>query len=145
MSNVPYTGGAPAVTALLGGHADASFIEVTQVLPLLKAGKVKALAIIGTKRHTQLPEVATFGELGMPGFGLVGFHAVLARAGTPKEVVQRVSDGFQVALAKPDVRLRLQDLGLELVGNTAAQWDSSFADEARQWTRLIERAGVTTE
>lgn len=143
--NVPYAGGAPAVTALLGGHVDGSFIEVTQALPLLKAGKVKPLAIIGARRHTQLPDVQTFGELGMPGFELVGFHAVLARAGTPKEVVQRVSDGLQAALVKPDVRARLQDLGLELVGNTAAHWESSFADEARQWTRLIERAGVTAE
>jgi tripartite-type tricarboxylate transporter receptor subunit TctC len=99
ITNVPYLGGGPAVTALLGGHADASFIEVTQALPLLKSGSVRALAIIGSKRHTQLP----------------------------------------------DVPARLQELGLEFVGNTAAQWGLTFADEGRQWTSLIERAGITAE
>ena len=142
--NVPYKGGAPAVTALLGGQVDASFVEATQALPYVKAGRLYPLAVTGEKRYADMPNVKTFKESGLNGFELRGWHGVLARGGTPEAVLERIADDIRAALNQPAIHKQLADTGVETVGSTPKDWGTTLRSEAKQWTSLIERTGVTS-
>ena len=143
--NVPYPGGAPQITALLGGQVQGAFIEVTQALPYYRAGKLRPLAMTGTARYPYMPDVKTFEEQGLAGFELVGWHGVLARKGVPSGIAQRISGDIAQVLHQPAVKKRLTDLGVVIVGNTPAEFGAVLQREAQQWTALIERSGVSVQ
>ncbi len=145
VTNVPYPGGAPQVTALLGGHVQGAFVEVTQALPFYKSGKLRPLAVTGVKRYSHMPEVKTFMEHGLAGFELVGWHGVLARKGLPPSIAERISRDIQEALRQPAIAKRLTEVGVELVGNSPAEFGDILKREEVQWTALIERSGVTVQ
>lgn len=142
VTNVPYAGGAPQIAALIGGHVQGAFIEVTQGLPFYKSGKLRALAVAGTKRYANMPDVKTFKEQGLAGFELVGWHGVLARSGVPAAVREKIAKDIHDALHQPAVEKRLTDMGVEIVGNSPAEFGAILQREAQEWTALIERSGV---
>ena len=140
--HIPYKGAAPALTDLLGGHADLAFISPPTILPQLQQGRLKALAITSAARYHLVPEIPTFAEAGYPGFVVMGWYGLLAPAGTPRDVVTRVHADVVKALATSDVKERLAALGLDPVGSTPDQFTAWIKDEIVRWSKVVQTSGA---
>lgn len=136
--HVPYKGGAPAITDLLGGQVDASFININAAFANLKAGKLKALAITSAKRSPLLPDVPTLEELGINGVTVYSWQAVAAPKGLPADIKAKVHAAILAGLNDPQVKTKLLDLGFEIVGNTPEQFTAYQAAEFARWKKVIE-------
>jgi tripartite-type tricarboxylate transporter receptor subunit TctC len=136
--HVPYQSGGQAITAILGGQTQMVITTIPPVLQHVKAGKVRGLAVAGSKRQPSLPEVPTFGEAGFGGFDVSLWQGILVPAGTPQEVVSRLNSEVNRMLAQPDVRARLADLGAEPAGGSPQQFAAFIKTEITRWTKLIK-------
>jgi tripartite-type tricarboxylate transporter receptor subunit TctC len=136
--HVPYQGGGEAMNALLGGQVQMLFITLPASLPHIKAGKVKALAQTGAKRMDILPDVPTVAETVQPGFDISLWIGVLAPAGTPQPVIERLNAEFNKALAIPAVKERIAALGANIVGGSPAQFDAYIRKEVQRWAKTIK-------
>jgi tripartite-type tricarboxylate transporter receptor subunit TctC len=144
--HVPYKGSALALADLLGGQLSYMFDTVITSVPQLRAGKLKALGVSGPKRAGSLPEVPTLDELGLKGFELLQWQAVVAPAGTPKAVVDRLYLEVVKILKMPDVIDRLATQGgNELVGNTPAQFAQVIRDDLVKYAKLVKDAAIKIE
>ncbi len=117
--HVPYTGAAPIVNDLLGGQVTSDLLDTANLRPLVQGGKVKVLALPETQRAAILPQVPTFLALGYKGLEPVGFFMALAPAGTPKDIVAKLSDGFTRAIRGEEITTKLLEFGQEPTGSTA--------------------------
>ena len=140
--HVPYKGGGPAVSDLAGGQVQVIFEGLPTLLPHLKSGKVRALAITGAKRDPALPEVPTFAEAGLPGYDANFWNGLVAPAGTPAEVIARLNSVLVQALATPEVHAALVRLGLEAAGTTPQQFGDFIAAEIDKWARVVKASGA---
>jgi tripartite-type tricarboxylate transporter receptor subunit TctC len=145
MVHVPYKGLAPAVNDLLGGQVQMMFAGISTVIQHVKSGKLTALAIASPKRSPQLPDVPTVAESGIPGFEVISWYGIVARAGTPPAVVQKIQRDMAEALAMEDVRGKLAAQGLEPVGNTPEQFGTAIQAESRKWGDIVRRAGIKAQ
>ena len=145
MVHVPYKGLAPAVNDLLGGQVQVMFAGISTVIQHVKSGKLTALAIASPKRSPQLPDVPTVAESGIAGFEVISWYGIVARAGTPPAVVQKIQRDMAEALAMEDVRGKLAAQGLEPVGNTPEQFGSAIQGESRKWGDIVRRAGIKAQ
>jgi tripartite-type tricarboxylate transporter receptor subunit TctC len=143
--HVPYKGGAPAITDLLAGHAQASFQNVNAVLPHIKSGKLKALAVTGDKRSAVLPDVPTLAEGGVKDVDVYSWQAVAAPKGLPADVKSKLHGALVAALNAPDVKQSLGDQGFEIVGNTPDQFAQFLAKELARWKQVIETGKITMD
>jgi tripartite-type tricarboxylate transporter receptor subunit TctC len=137
-----YKGAAPLTQDLMGGQISAAWLDAASLAPLLQAGKIKVLAMTGTQRTSSLPAVPTFAELGLKGFEPVGFFLVLAPAGTPKDVVAKISGGIARAIKSPDLSAKWRDLGLEAVGSTPEELGQEMKTLADTMDRAIKAAKI---
>jgi tripartite-type tricarboxylate transporter receptor subunit TctC len=142
MTHVPYKGLAPAVNDLLGGQVQLMFAGISTVLQHVKSGKLVAIAIASPKRSAQLPDVPTVAESGLPGFDVTSWYGLVARAGTPAEVIEKIYRDSVEALGNEEVRAKLSGLGLEPLGNSPAEFERMIADESRKWGDIVRRAGI---
>jgi tripartite-type tricarboxylate transporter receptor subunit TctC len=141
--HVPYTGSAAALAALLGGQINYMFDTVITAVPHVRSGRLKALGVTALKRTISLPEVPTLDAMGLKGFELTQWQAVVAPAGTPQPVVDRLYREVVEALKKPDVIERLATQGgNELVGNTPEEFAKVIRDDLAKYSRLIKAAGI---
>jgi tripartite-type tricarboxylate transporter receptor subunit TctC len=143
--HVPYKGGAPAITDLLGGQVDASFQNVNAVVPHIKSGKLKALAVTGDKRSPVLPEVPTMSEAGVKNVEVYSWQAVVAPKGLPPALRTKANESMVAALNDPAVKQQLTSIGLEIVGNTPAQFASFQQQEYARWKKVIETGKITID
>jgi tripartite-type tricarboxylate transporter receptor subunit TctC len=143
--HVPYKGAAPMVTDLLGGQVSSAILDTATLRPLMQAGKVKVLAMTGAQRASGFPNVPTFGELGYPGFEPVGFFMVLAPAGTPKDIVRKLSDGIARAIRTDDLRNRILDMAQEPVGSTPEQLSQAIRSDGEIFAKAIRTANIKVE
>ena len=143
--HVPYKGTGQAVTDLLAGQIDLMFAPSQTVLPHVKAGKLKALAVTGAKRSEMLPELPTVSESGLPGYQAVGWFGVLAPAATPKPVVEKLSADVNRVLADAGVRERMHALGAEPSVNTPDEFARFIREDQAKWARLMREAGIRPE
>ena len=143
--HVPYKGGAPAISDLLGGQVDASFQNVNAVLSHIQAGKLRALAVTGDKRSPVLPNVPTLDESGVKGVDVYSWQAVAAPKGLPAEVKTRLHGAFVAALHDPQIQQRLTEQGFEVVANTPEQFASFEQAEYARWKTLIETRKITAD
>ena len=143
--HIPYKGGAPAMTDLLGGQVDATFMNINTGLPNIKAGKLRALAVTGNKRSPLLPDVPTMEELGVKGVTVYSWQAFAAPKGLPIEIKTKLHDGIVAALNDPQVKPKLLELGFEIVGNTPEQFASFQASEFERWKKVIEVGKITAD
>jgi tripartite-type tricarboxylate transporter receptor subunit TctC len=141
-THIPYKGLAPAVNDLLGGQVQMMFAGISTVLQYVKSGKLRAIAIAAPKRSPQLPEVPTVAESGLAGFDVTSWYGLVARSGTPPEVLRRIRRDVVEALANEDVRAKLSALGLEPGGNSPAEFERMIGDERRKWGDIVRRAGI---
>ena len=143
--HVPYKGGAPAITDLLAGHAQASFQNVNAVLAHIKSGKLKALAVTGDKRSAVLPDVPTLAEAGVKDVDVYSWQAVAAPKGLPADVKSKLHGALVAALKAPDVQKSLGEQGFEIVANTPEQFTQFLNDELARWKQVIEKGKITID
>lgn len=137
MTHVPYKGSAPAVQDLLGGQTQILIDAGTVLLPQIKGGKLKALAVTGPKRDPQLPDVPTVAELGLGGMEAVGFQGLVGPAGLPKDVVDRLSSELAKALARPEIKEKFAVAGAEVHSLGPAEFAAFVKKDNEKWARLI--------
>ena len=143
--HIPYKGTGPLIAALVAGDVQLAFGNMFALLPQVKAGRLKAIAVTGAQRSSALSEVPTVSESGLPGFEAVGVHGVLAPAGTPRRVIDRLNSECTAVLRSPDVRAQLASDGAEPVGNTPEQYAAQIAAEMQKWGRLIKERGIRAD
>lgn len=141
---VPFPGAAPAVTALLGQQVDFMIDNLPSSLPHIKSGKFRALAITSGTRSAQLPDVPTMTEAGVP-MQVTAWFGLLAPAGTPDAVVDRLQQSARRAMETPEVRQRFADLGGVPGGETPAEYDAFIAQERKSWAQIVKAAGLSLE
>lgn len=145
MKHVPYRGAGPALADLLGGQVDLMFDTVAQSLPHIKAGKLKALGVTTTARSSSLPDVPTIAEAGLPGYEMSAWIGLIAPAGTPDAVVQKVQAEVARIVKAQDVIAALQPLGLELVGGTPQDFSDLIRKEMPAYAKIFREAGIAQE
>jgi tripartite-type tricarboxylate transporter receptor subunit TctC len=142
--HVPYKGSTPALTDLLGGQVQMMFIELSTVLSQIKAGKLRALAVGSEKRNQFLPDVPAMAEV-LPGFQASTWFGMVAPAGTPAEIVDKVSSAVADAVHETDVAKRFTDISVNVVGGTPAEMGVFLHDERERWGKLIRATGASAE
>ena len=145
VTHVPYKGTQPALTDVLGGRVPVMFDGVVTSLPHIKSGKLRPLAVASLTRSPLLPDVPTMTEAGLPGFEAVGLADVFAPAGTPPEIVAKVSADIAAVLKEPEVRDKLAGMGLEVVGSSPTEFSRYVKSESEKWGKVIRDAGVKAE
>lgn len=143
--HVPYKGGAPAINDLLGGQVDFSFQNVNAVLPHIKAGKLRAVAVTGDKRSPVLPDVPTLAEAGVKGAEVYSWQGLAAPRNLPPAVKEKLGAAAIAAINAPEVKKRMLDLGLEIVASTPAQFTAYQAQEYARWKQLIETRKISVD
>ncbi|WP_198086960.1 tripartite tricarboxylate transporter substrate binding protein [Variovorax sp. E3] len=145
MQHVPYRGSAPAVTDLIGGQVPAMFSDLVGVLPHIKAGKLRAIAVGSGKRVSLLPDVKTVAEQGFPGFDATSWGGLLAPAGTPKDVIDRMSAELKTALADKQVQEKLESVGSFAAYRTPAQTGVRMREDFERWGKVIRDNHITNQ
>jgi tripartite-type tricarboxylate transporter receptor subunit TctC len=143
--HIPYKGGGPALVDTLSGQVDMSFPTLSAVLPHVKAGNLKALAVTSTTRSALLPDVPTMQEAGVKGFQFTQWLAILAPAGTPAPVVTRLNSALNTALGSKDVAEKFQQQGFEPFITSPEEARKFLANEVQRYARLIKARGITAE
>jgi tripartite-type tricarboxylate transporter receptor subunit TctC len=143
--HIPYKGSGPLTTDLLGGQVTMSFDTITPVLPHIKAGKLRALAVSTARPSSALPEVPTLEEAGLKGFDIGTWFGALAPAGTPRDVLQRLSSEMQKIIQSPEFKKRMEEIGAEPIGNTPEQMARQIKDETEKFAKLVKDAKVTID
>ena len=145
MTHVPYKGSAPALNDLIGGQIDLMSDTITAMTPLIRAGKVRPIAVTSARRWPTLPEVPTVAEQGYPGFAAEGWVAFLAPAGTPPAVVGQLNAAILKALADPEVKKKLAEQGAEAHGETPAQFAAFIQTETAKWGKVVQASGASLD
>lgn len=142
MVHVPYKGGAPALNALISGEVQVSFTSSTAI-PHAKAGKIKTIAVTGSKRSPAAPNTPTVSESGVPGYEVVGWYGMTAPAKTPQAIIERLNKTINSVL--PELRERYENLGLDIGGGTAAEFGAFLKTERDKWARVVKLSGAKVE
>ncbi|ODV42908.1 LacI family transcriptional regulator [Cupriavidus sp. UYMMa02A] len=138
LDHVPYKGSGPAINDLIGGHVDISFPTVPTALPLVRAGKLRALAVTGGKRSPLMPDVPTIAEAGVPGYDTGGWYGVVGPAGMPKDIAMLLSTEVAKIMKMPDVRERFIAEGAEPIGSTGAEMNAFLVKDVERWTAVVK-------
>jgi len=142
---VHYKGGPPAVTDLLGGQAHVMFANISDVITHVKAGKLRAIAVTTAKRSATAPDLPTLAESALPGFEVSTWQAVVAPAGTPREVVQRLNAEIGKAMALPDIREKFVSFGTDAATSTPEELGRFLASEVAKITKIARDVGATND
>jgi tripartite-type tricarboxylate transporter receptor subunit TctC len=142
LQQVPYRGSTAVLPDLLAGQLNIFFGNITNVLPLVREGKLRAFGITSRKRSPLAPELPTIEELGFPGFEATAWFGLMAPAGTPQPIIDKLHKETVRILVLPDVKAKLEGLGVQLVGNTPAEFAAVIGTETPAWAKVIKQAGI---
>jgi tripartite-type tricarboxylate transporter receptor subunit TctC len=145
MIHVPYKGSAPAIVDLLGGHVPMMFDSTVAIMPHIKAGKLRAIAVTGAKRSPELPDVPTFTEAGMPGFESYAWYGFFAPSKTPPDVIARLNAAALKVMKGPEFQQVLKDAGSEFVGDTPVNFAAFVKAEAAKWGKIAKQTGASVD
>jgi tripartite-type tricarboxylate transporter receptor subunit TctC len=145
ITHVPYKGSAPAVTDLIGGQVNVMFDNVSNVLPHVKSGKLKALAVTTSARSPLTPELPTVTEAGVPGYEVGVWFGIAAPGGTPRPIVDKLNAEIVKILHMPDVKEKFSAQGVDAIGSTVEQFQSHLQAQRTMWAKVVKDAGVTPE
>jgi len=143
--HIPYKGGAPAMIDLLGGQVQVMFNNLVELAPHIKAGKLRALAVATPKRISAMPDLPTIAEAGVPGYEVFLWYGMVAPAGTPKEIINKLNAEILKIQQMPDVKERLDKMGAEPIDFTPEQMADYIKAEIAKWAKVIKDAGVKPE
>jgi tripartite-type tricarboxylate transporter receptor subunit TctC len=145
MVHVPYKGSAPALTDALGGHVPMIFDSTVAIVPHLKAGKLRPIAISSAKRSPLLPDVPTFAEAGLPGVESYAWYGFFGRAGTPREIINKLNAAALKVLKGPDFQNVYRETGSEYVGSSPEEFTKFIKAEAAKWAKVVKESGATLD
>ncbi|WP_159912582.1 tripartite tricarboxylate transporter substrate binding protein [Pantoea sp. 18069] len=145
LNDIPYKGDMPAMTDLIGSQADLLFVPATSALPFVQGGKLRALAVAGSKRLAGLPDVPTMAEAGQPSVVNYSWTSLAGPAGMPADIVQKLNQACQEILAQPDVIARMTTMSNEPTPGTPAQAASFIAAEVARWTDVVKTGNIRIE
>ncbi|HYF20709.1 MAG TPA: tripartite tricarboxylate transporter substrate binding protein [Ramlibacter sp.] len=145
VQHVPYKGSAPALNDLMGGHVQMMFDNLPTALPLARSGKLKAFAVTSATRSPLLPDVPTLAEAGVKGFEATAWFGFVAPAATPTAILDRLNAEVVKALREPGFRAELTAQGIDVVGNSRAEFAALIADESRKWKQVVDRSGAKAD
>jgi tripartite-type tricarboxylate transporter receptor subunit TctC len=144
MTHVPYRGSAPALTDLIGGQVQVAFDTTTASIEYIKAGKLRALAVTTAMRSEALPDIPTVNDF-VPGYEATGWYGVGAPKRTPAEIVEKLNKEINAALADPNVKARLDNLGATVVAGSPTEFAKFMAEETEKWAKVVKFAGIKPE
>lgn len=145
ITHVPYKGSAPAISDLLGGHVPVMFDSMIAILPHIKSGKVKVIAVSGAKRAPSIPDVPTFAESGYPGLVSYAWYGFFAPAHTPKAIVNKLNAETVKIMKEPDFQRILADTGSDFVGDTPENFAKFVKEESIKWAKVVKDSGATVD
>ena len=143
--HVPYRGGAPAVTALIGGEVQLLFDATATAIGHIRGGRVRAIAIASRQRSAVLPDIATFQEGGLRGFESVIAHGVLVPAKTPATMVATLNRAINETLSDPEYKKQMAEFGADIIGGSAQQFDAFIKGELKRWPEVVKALGLKAE
>jgi tripartite-type tricarboxylate transporter receptor subunit TctC len=145
MTHVNYKGSGPALTDVMAGFVEIMFENLPSALPFIRSGKLKVLAVTGRNRSAILPEVPTLAESGFPGFDMVSWQALLAPAGTPRPVIDRLNAEVGRVLRTPEMKEKMSGLGTDIVANSPEEFAQYLRVETAKWSQIVKVAGIRLE
>lgn len=145
VTHIPYKGSAPAVTDLIAGQVQVMFDNTPNVLPHVKAGKLKALGVSSKSRSALAPDVPSVDEAGVPGYDVTVWFGILTNAGTPRDIVQRLNTEMVKILTSAEVKERFGKMGVEVVAGTPDQFQRHLNAEVDRWAKVIQSAGIKAD
>jgi tripartite-type tricarboxylate transporter receptor subunit TctC len=145
MTHIPYRGSGPAAADTIAGRVDVFFDTFASALPLVQGGQLRALAVTSAKRSPAAPELPSIAEAALPDFDVSGWYALYVPANTPSEIVRKLNADVVTALSDPELRDRLEKLGVVVVGSTPEQLDQHFKAELALWEPVIKAANIKVE
>lgn len=145
MTSIPYKGDAPAIADLMSGQVDAGFVAISSVLAHVASGKLKALAVSTDKRTSAAPQVPTVAEAGVEGYELSTWWGIVAPAGTPREIVDKLSSALATVVASPDVKERFRPLAIDAVYMKSDEFGPYLGSSIEKYARIAKQAGVKPE
>ncbi|WP_088142886.1 Bug family tripartite tricarboxylate transporter substrate binding protein [Achromobacter xylosoxidans] len=145
MTHIPYKGSVPALTSLAGGEVDMLFVDIAAAQPFLDSGKVRPLAVTTKTRSSVLPDLPTVEESGLPGYDAMPWLGIVAPAGTPPAVVDRLQASLQKIKAAPDVQEQFKKMGLDALFSKPTDFGAFIVSDSAKWAELIKKSGATAE
>ena len=145
MQHVPYRGSVAALTDVMSGEIPLMIVDLPPALPLIKDGKVRALAVTSRARVAAAPDIPTIAEAGVTGYAATGWFSVVARAGTPRSTIDKINQVLTAYLQRANVKERLQDLAIQPFTSTPEELERHIASEIIKWGRVVKEAGITPE
>jgi tripartite-type tricarboxylate transporter receptor subunit TctC len=145
ITHVPFRGTGPALQSVIGGHVPMAFNPPSPLLPHIQSGAIRPVAITTLKRTAVLPEIPTIAESGFPGFEATTWHALVAPAGTPKEVIAALHSATAATVNDPAVRKALTDLGIDVVGGTPEELRAYLKSEIPKWAEVVKASGAKVD
>jgi len=145
LTHVPYKGSGPGMTDLLGGRVLMTMDSLLQGYPHIRAGKLKALAVLGPKRSSLLPDVPTMAEAGVAGYALTNWFGLLAPVATPKDVILKIHGDVVRVLRDAEIQRKISEMGADVVGNAPEEFGAAMRAESAQWAEIIKSANIKAE
>jgi tripartite-type tricarboxylate transporter receptor subunit TctC len=142
LQHIPYRGASAVITDLLGSRITMFFGNIAPLLPLVREGKLRGLAVTSLDRFAAVPDVPTVAESGFPGFDVTASFGLMVAAGTPPAIIDKISRDTARVLAQDDLRRRFADIGVVVIGNSPAEFSAALKTEAAQWAKLIKETGI---
>ena len=145
IAHIPYKGSGPSFVDLLAGQVSLTFDSLLQALPYIKAGRLRAIAVLGPKRSPLLQDVPTVAESGVPGYELTNWFGLVVPAATPKDLIARLYGDVSKVLAQAEVRDRIQSMGADVIGSTPDQFAAFMRGETAKWAKVVKEANIRAE
>ena len=145
ITHVPYKGGAPSVMAIMSGEAQVNFATLPAVVPQIRAGKVRAIALASKERNPAVPDVPTMAEAGIPDFDVGTWSGIIGPKGVPADIVKKVNDAVAEVVNDPVIRKRLVEEGAEIRLMSAAEFGQFMRAENQRWVKVVKEAGITPQ
>ncbi|MGV3626154.1 MAG: tripartite tricarboxylate transporter substrate binding protein [Betaproteobacteria bacterium] len=145
MVHIPYKGAGPVVTDVMAGHIELASLGLPPALPMVQAGRLRAIAVTGSKRSAQLPDVPTVVESGIPGYNVTSWYGFFAPARTPTAIITRLNTEMVAVLRMPEVHKRLVALGADVVPTSSEEFGRIMRDEIQLWAKVVKASGATAQ